>query len=120
MTNQSISIIQNNDGFSVPEKDGGSVIKGRMIKFNDGQYLIDKTESLPAETKLVAVAVITAWVHWADGKPAEHLVTHPGEMHPEREDLADLDQSKWPLGLNGEPNDPWKDTRYLHLIDPLT
>ena len=26
----------------------------------------------------------------------------------------------WSPGLNGEPADPWKDTRYLHLVNPRT
>jgi hypothetical protein len=114
-----ISTISNDDGFAVQEKNSTTII-GRMLKFTDGQFVMDKTEKLPADTKLVAIAVVTAWVHWRDGKPVEHLVTHPGQAHPEREDLADLDSSKWPRGLSDEPNDPWKDTRYLHLIDPLT
>jgi len=30
-----------------------------------------------------------------------------GERPPEREDLGDLDQDKWPEGLDGSPADPW-------------
>ena len=30
-----------------------------------------------------------------------------GERPPEREDLDDLDQDKWPEGLDGNPADPW-------------
>ena len=26
----------------------------------------------------------------------------------------------WPPGLNDEPSDPWRDTRYLRLMDPKT
>jgi hypothetical protein len=49
-----------------------------------------------------------------------HRVTHVGESHPLRDDLPDNDEAQWPAGLNGEPSDPWRDTRYLHLIDPNT
>jgi hypothetical protein len=109
------------DGFGVPENSGkNQYIVGKMIKFVDGTYIVDKTETLPADTELVAIGVVTAWVHWVDGKPVEHRVTHYGEVHPDREDLPDQDEAEWPPGLDGEPSDPWKDTRYLRLIDPRT
>jgi hypothetical protein len=118
MTND---IITTNDGFAVPENSSsGSMIMGRMLKFNnDAEYVFNKTEKLSAETTLVAVGVATVWVHWVDGKPAEHRITHEGHVHPDREDLPDQDQDLWPPGLSG-PADPWKDTRYLHLVDPQT
>jgi hypothetical protein len=108
------------DGFGVQENTGSQFIVGKLVKFNDGEYIVDKTETLPADTELVAIGVITAWVHWVDGKPIEHRITRYGEVHPAREDLPDQDEAEWPPGLDGEPADPWKDTRYLRLIDPRT
>ena len=64
--------------------------------------------------------VTTVWVRWDDSKPIEHRITHPGQLHPDRADLPDLDQATWERGLNGDPADPWRDTRYLRLIDPRT
>jgi hypothetical protein len=116
--NNDITVME--DGFSVQEKSSGTMIVGKLLKFLDGRYIADKTETLPADTTLVAVGVITVWTHWVDGKPVEHRVTQPGQLHPEREDLPEQDESKWPPGLNDEPSDPWRDTRYLHLIDPQT
>ena len=112
--------IANADGFAVQENTGASMIVGKMVKFLDGRYIVDKTEPLPATTTLVAVNVITAWVRWGDGNLPENRVTHVGQSHPLREELPDRDKTKWPPGLNDEPNDPWRDTRYLHLIDPNT
>jgi hypothetical protein len=108
------------DGFAVQDRDGGSLISGKMLKFTDGKFFVDKVEQVPIGTKLAAVAMITAWVHWKDGKPVEHRVTLAGEKHPEREELPDQDESLWPNGLNGEPEEPWKDTRYLHLVNQET
>jgi hypothetical protein len=54
---------QGDDGFSVAENSRGQFIRGQMIKFNDGLYIVDKTEPLPDEP-LVAVGVVTAWVKW--------------------------------------------------------
>jgi hypothetical protein len=86
------------------------------MKFSIGDYTADKTEKVPEGTKLVAVVVVTAWVHWVDGKPIEHRVTYAGQSHPKRDDLPDQDETLWPPGLGDQPEDP-KDTRYLHLID---
>ena len=47
------------DGFAVQENSGASMIIGRMLKFTDGRFTVDKTETLPASTTLVAVGVIT-------------------------------------------------------------
>jgi hypothetical protein len=108
------------DGFAVEEKSGESLICGKMIKFAEGNYTIDKVETLPGDTQLIALAMATVWVHWEAGKPADHRITCAGEAHPDRNDLPDQDESLWPPGLNDQPQDPWKDTRYVHLIDPKT
>jgi hypothetical protein len=107
---------RDDDGFGVPEQSGG-LITGAMLKFNDRVYLVDKTEELPLGTRLVALNVTTTWIHWQDGKP-EHHITELGRAHPCREDWPDQDKSKWPLDQTGNPSDPWKDTRYVHLVDP--
>jgi hypothetical protein len=108
------------DGFSVAERGGTNLIVGKMLKFNDRKYKADKADPLPDNIRLVAVDVITAWVNWHDGKPIEHRITKPGQVHPDRADLPDQDEATWERGLNGEPADPWRDTRYLRLIDPRT
>jgi hypothetical protein len=109
------------DGFTVTEKAGNNLIVGKMLKFTiDSKYKVDKADILPTNTTLVAVDVTTTWVKWQDDKPIEHRITHPGQLHPDRDDLPDQDKTKWQRGLNGEPADPWRDTRYLRLIDPRT
>jgi hypothetical protein len=109
------------DGFSVAEKAGNNLIVGKMLKFTvDSKYKVDKADDLPDGTALVAIDVITAWVKWLGEKPAEHRITRPGQVHPDRDDLPDQDKATWASGLNGQPADPWRDTRYLRLIDPRT
>ena len=109
------------DGFSVAEKAGNNLIVGKMLKFTiDGKYKVDKTDHLPDNTTLVAMDVATAWVKWGGDKPIEHWITQPGLVHPERADLPDRDEARWEPGINGQPADPWRDTRYLRLIDPRT
>jgi hypothetical protein len=119
-TRQNVNTLINrttSDGFAVQEPASASHIVGRLLKFKDGQYFIDKTELVPSGTLFVANNVVTGWIRWSDGKPAEFQITRAGDRHPEREELGHLDQEAWPLGLNKKPEDPWKDTRYLHLIN---
>jgi hypothetical protein len=107
------------DGFSVEEKNpSNSLIVGRILKFKDGQYSVDKNYH-PGGGRYGVRDVVFCWVHWQDGKPVEHRITAPGDYHPERDELPDQDQELWPAGING-PSDPWRDTRYLQLIDQKT
>jgi hypothetical protein len=109
------------DGFTVEEKAGNNLIVGKMLKFTiEGKYKVDKADILPDNTTLVAIDVVTTWLKWHDDKPVEHRITKPGQVHPDRADLPDQDEGKWEPGINGQPADPWRDTRYLRLIDPRT
>jgi len=106
------------DGFDVAEPRTG-FITGSLLKFIDRDYFADKVEKLPENTTLVVTGVVTAWVKWEDGKP-EHRVTHAGQVHPDRDDLPDLDKSLWEIDtkFTGKPRDPLHDARYVYLIDP--
>jgi hypothetical protein len=107
------------DGFDVRERSGAFIIGG-MIKFNK-IYTLNKTEQLPPDLTLLVIAIITCWVRWWDHAPTEHRVTHSGQLHPQREDLPDQDKTLWEIGLDSiSPADPWKDTRYMHLINLQT
>ena len=111
----------NEDGFAVDDGNSGNFIVGEMLKYVDGVYYADKTREVPHGTVLVVVGVVTAWVRWRGNKPVEHRVTKLGEPHPVREDLGDLDESTWEVGFDGKGKaDPWHDTRYVRLVDPVT
>src|SRR6516162_6743757 len=110
--------VQGEDGFDVQERSSNFIIGG-MIKFNRG-YTLNKTEKLPPDITLLVIRIITCWVKWWDNAPLEHRVTHSGQIHPQREDLPDQDETLWQPGLDEEPADPWKDTRYVHLINLQT
>ena len=108
------------DGFAVGEKPANIMIVGQMIKFDSGIYKVNKTETLPPDIELVAIDATTAWVKWREKRPIEHHITQPGQQHPDRDDLPDKNKAEWEIGLDGQPIDPWKNTRYLRLINPLT
>ena len=112
-------IATRDDGFAVAERGGTNLIKGVILKFADSTYKANKTEVIqqaPHGPAFVVVGIVTAWVHWKDGKPT-HKITHTGQTHPWREDMGDLDQAEWPIGIGGVPNDPHKDTRYVYLVN---
>jgi hypothetical protein len=108
------------DGFDVAEPRTG-FITGSLLKFIDRDYFANKVEKLPEGTTLVATGTVTAWVKWQDGNP-EHRITHAGQAHPQRDDLPDQDESLWEIDekFTGKPRDPWRDARYVYLIDPRT
>jgi hypothetical protein len=73
-------------------------------------------------TQLTALSTVALWLFWQGGKPDESktIIRQPGEDLPDRETLGHDDQTKWEKGLDGKPKDPWADTRYVYLTNPLT
>ena len=82
----------------------------KMLKFKKGDYICDG-EEVPLGTKYIAHAVgwTKTWVHFEDQKVVErkNYRVARGEKAPERDQLPDNDESKWPMGLSGRPADPW-------------
>jgi hypothetical protein len=74
-------------------------------------------DQAPEGPAFVVTRVVTAWVHWHKSKPVEHKITHTGQLHPYREDFGELDKAAWEIGIGDVPSDPWKDTRYVQMVD---
>lgn len=106
------------DGWATVPATGSGSIRGKLVKFTNGEFLVG--EELVNSRELVAVGVLVAWVKWAGGRPAEMRETLAGQAHPRREALGDMDATVWEKGLDGNPSDPWRDSRNLFLIDPKT
>jgi hypothetical protein len=68
------------DGWDSVPADSGGMIRGKIVKFSDGHYLVG-TEPVTG-MELVAMDVLTAWVRWSENKPAEHKLTKSRERHP--------------------------------------
>ena len=100
---------------------GERQIRGILLKFTDRRWTAGK-EAAPVEdgTRLVALATSAMWVRWEDGKPAEYRMREPGRRLPNRDELDHLDESLWEEGPGGEPQDPWRNTRLVYLVDPRT
>jgi hypothetical protein len=97
------------------------MIRGSLLKFSDWKWTLGKEGTAIKDGKrLVALGTAAAWVKWVDGKPAEYKLRQAGQRLPEREELGDTNEDDWEAGLNGEPKDPWQNTRFVYLVDPVT
>ena len=97
------------------------MIRGTLLKFADWRWTTGKEATPVADgTKLVALATVAMWVRWEDKKPAEYRMREPGRRLPDREELGHTDRSQWDKDLSGEPQDPWRNTRLVYLVDPST
>jgi hypothetical protein len=97
------------------------IFRGPLIKFADWQWTIGK-EATPIGkgTQFIVEGAAAAWVKWANGKPAEYRLREPGKCMPLRDELGDLDQSRWELGPDNKPRDPFQDSRFAYLVSTNT
>jgi hypothetical protein len=82
----------------------------KILKFKKGVYVVDD-KTIPLGTEFLAhtTAWTKCWIKFIDGEFMERKLYRValGEQPAEREDLDDLDQSTWKLGIDGKPADPW-------------
>ena len=82
----------------------------KMLKFKKGEYYCDG-ETVPLGTVYLAhcKAWTKTWVHFIDKKVVDRKVYRvaQGQKAPERDQLSDNDESKWPLGPDNKKQDPW-------------
>jgi hypothetical protein len=102
------------DGFDNVPLDDSGFIRGELFKFKTGEFLLGNT--VLNGQHFIVTGVLVAWVEWRDNKPTYH-VTEANKRHPERDEWGDLDPAEWPPGLDGDPADPFRDTRHLFLLD---
>jgi hypothetical protein len=118
-----LAIIQNDDGWGdAAAENAERVIKGTLLKFSDWRWTKGKEGTEVKEgTTLVALGTSAAWVKWHNGKPVEYQMRQPGQKLPDRSELSDPEGcGTWETGPDGEPKDPWQNTRFIHLVDPIS
>ena len=110
------------DGWNDAANEAGErMIRGTILRFADWRWTAGKERTeIEIGTRLVALATAAMWVRWEDGKPVEHRVRQPGQRLPERDELGHDDEDEWEVGPDGEPQDPWQNTRLVYLVDPET
>jgi hypothetical protein len=95
---------------------------GSFLKFAKGDWLLgEEGKKVPENARFVANLheYYRGWVRWWDGKPTEHLIGRVVDRFrvPPREELGDLDESKWETEPNGARRDPYARTCYLAMRD---
>jgi hypothetical protein len=103
------------------ERNGGIV--GKLLKFAKGEFYVGDDE-IPQGRQFVAHTNdwVRGWVKFADNQPVDRRIGKASQDFEvvERQDLPDLDESKWEKGLDGKPKDPWSRQSYLPLSDAET
>src|SRR5262249_19126014 len=119
---KNLAIVQTDDGWGdAAAENAERVIKGTLLKYSEGKWTKGK-EGIEVEEdiSLVALATAAGCVKWHDGKPVEYRMRELGKKLPERDELGDLDKTKWELGPDGQPKDPWQNTRFVYFVDPVS
>lgn len=82
----------------------------RLVKYDKGQYY-SGGDVVPLGTKVIAHCIgwSTAWIKFVNKEMVERRIysVDRGEVAPERSTLDDQDQTKWEIGFNNAPKDPW-------------
>jgi hypothetical protein len=103
------------------EESGGGM--GTLLKFDKGEYFIGN-DPVTLGTEFVAHISQWArgWVKFVDSKPAEQRIglVREGFKVAEREELGDLDETKWEKDATGKPRSPWSEQSYLPLENVAT
>ena len=104
-----------------------AAIVGRMVKFSkEGQFVThDDGEAIPEDAEFAALCdqTLVGLIKFnGPGEPPDRIMglLYDGFELPRRESLGDLDQSKWPIGLDNLPQDPWQHQMYLVLQNVTT
>jgi hypothetical protein len=95
---------------------------GAFLKFAKGDWVLgEQGKKVPEEARFVADLndYYRGWVRWWCGKPTDHLIGRVVDRHqvPAREELGELDESRWEAEPNGLRRDPWVRTCYLAMRD---
>jgi hypothetical protein len=113
-------VAHEDDGFAAAAADADrKLLKGELLKFADGLWTLGGVP-VPARTQFIPERVFAVWVRWEDRKPVEYVWPRPSGALPHRDTLSHNEQADWPAGIDGKPSDPWRNTRYIWLLDPVT
>jgi hypothetical protein len=100
-----------------------SMVVGTVIKFSkEGKHIRrDTEEEISPETGFVfhAPQVVAGYQKFAteEGEETQRIMgmIYEGFVVPPVSELPDRDESQWPEGLSGRPEDPWKHTIFAVL-----
>jgi len=129
--NGKVPLVPGDDGVNDAANDAAERIFGGrpILKYADRQYTIgvDRNE-VEMGTRRIFLSTRHYWQPWVPdpddpdkSKPGKPVIRQAGQRLPERDELRPAydDQSQWRV-YNGQPQDPWQETRAILLEDPET
>ena len=92
-----------------------------FFKFTKGSYATRDGATIPCGSEFIVPypALLVGWIRFnGEGvKPTRHMgKLFEGFLPPSRPSLGDDDRTKWDLGLDGKPADPWMMQMLLPLL----
>jgi hypothetical protein len=123
-TQNALTTISNklpSDGWDAAAADStASPVKGSSVKFDSGTFSVGREKTpLDPTPQFLAIDVTEVWMFLKKDCPAEFFMRAVGGPKPPRP-ASFADESEWPDGLDGKPADPWRYTKFLYLLDPVT
>jgi hypothetical protein len=121
--NSSTALSTTASAIAAAAQEEGANELGALLKYSKGHYFVG-TEEIPLGTEFIAHVEhwVRGWVKFKGGSLIEHRVGRvtDGFAVPERDQLDEADQSKWELGPDKQPKDPWTKQSYLPFENPTT
>jgi hypothetical protein len=91
-----------------------SFLPGPLVRFDGkaGQFIVNG-EPFDHAMKRFTALLPDVWIGWikfgSEGEPPTRIggLLYDDYVMPARDTLGDNDKTAWPIGLDGEPSDPW-------------
>jgi hypothetical protein len=95
------------------------LLHGTLLKCVDGRWR--DNDGLEPPEHLLAIGTVRALQRWYEQKPIDTIIETADEPLPDHEELnAQIPQSEWETGLDGNPRPPWQLNFAVYLLDGAT
>ena len=103
----STEITSYNDGYGIPNK--YTEVSYDSMKFAKGEYTLNDKLINDTQWKFIWQKTQAGFVKWTKGERPDFRTAYicQGEEEPLRDEFGEDDKSKWEIGLDGKPRDPW-------------
>jgi hypothetical protein len=107
------------DQFYAFERVAHQESNGAILKYSKGDWTANDAEINGVILTANMIDLCHGWRKWVDKKIVATDIgfVRDNFVPKQRNDLDDLDETKWPVSQNGEPSDPWSWAYYLRLTD---